>query len=67
MTTSTERLENIVIFLWWLWTKLIKVLAVLVTIWILLSWWDVIDDNLTANPQPLQEGNFFVEVMEIMK
>ena len=51
---------------WWILPKLISILATLVIVWIMLSWYDVVSDNVAMDGRPVaDEGNFFVEIMEV--
>jgi len=66
MSKSMEILGIFVEFCWWILPKLIKVLSILTVIWMLLSWYDVVSDNIAMDGRPVvDEGNFFVEVMEV--
>ena len=68
MNKSMELLSIFVEFCWWILPKLIKTLAVLLIIWIILSWYDVVSDNVAMDGRPVvDEGNFFVEVMEAVE
>ena len=50
----------------WILPKLIGILATLVMVWMLLSWYDIASDNVAGGNRPVaEEGNFFVEVMEV--
>lgn len=52
---------------WWILPKLISILATLVIVWMLLSWYDIASDNVMGDDRPVaEEGNFFVEVMEVV-
>ena len=48
----------------WLLPKLVTLIAVLAIIWGVMSWHDIVSDNLT-NANPASEGNMFVEIMEV--
>ena len=51
---------------WWILPKLISILATLI-VWMLLSWYDIASDNVMGDDRPVaEEGNFFVEVMEVV-
>lgn len=53
-------------FIFWFVKKVTMLLAVLIIIWMLLSWYDIISDNISVSNTPIaEEGNFFVEVMKI--
>lgn len=53
---------------WWILPKLISILATLVIVWMLLSWHDIVSDNVAGGDRPVaEEGNFFVEVMEVVE
>ena len=68
MSKSMEIFGYIGELCWWILPKLIKTLAVLLIIWIILSWYDVVSDNVAMDGRPIvEEGNFFVEVMEAVE
>lgn len=49
---------------WWVIGKLITFVAVLAIIWGIMSWHDIISDNLIS-ASPVSDGNMFVEIMEV--
>ena len=66
MSKTIELLSIAVEFCRWILPKLIKTLSVLVIVWILLSWYDVVSDNTAMDGRPVtDEGNFFVKAMEV--
>lgn len=67
MNRSMEIFGYIGELCWWILPKLISILATLVIIWMLLSWYDIASDNVMGGDRPVaEEGNFFVEVMEVV-
>lgn len=51
---------------WWVIGKLITFVAVLAIIWGIMSWHDVVSDNLIST-NPVDDGNMFAEVMEMVE
>lgn len=51
---------------WWVIGKLITFVAVLAIIWGIMSWHDIVSDNLIS-ASPVSDGNMFVEVMEAVE
>ena len=51
---------------WWIIGKLITFVAVLAIIWGVMSWHDIVSDNLIS-ASPVSDGNMFVEVMEVVE
>ena len=49
---------------WWVMSKLITFVAVLAIIWGIMSWHDIVSDNLIS-ASPVSDGNMFVEIMEV--
>lgn len=49
---------------WWVIGKLITFVAVLAIIWGIMSWHDIVSDNLIS-ASPVSDGNMFVEIMEV--
>lgn len=68
MSKSMEIFGYIGELCWWILPKLISILATLVIVWMLLSWHDIVSDNVAGGDRPVaEEGNFFVEVMEVVE
>ena len=51
---------------WWVIGKLITFVAVLAIIWGIMSWHDIVSDNLIS-ASPVSDGNMFVEIMEVVE
>lgn len=51
---------------WWVIGKLITFVAVLAIIWGIMSWYDIVSDNLIS-ASPVSDGNMFVEIMEAVE
>lgn len=51
---------------WWVMGKLITFVAVLAIIWGIMSWHDVVSDNLISK-NPADDGNMFAEVIEMVE
>ena len=49
---------------WWVIGKIITFVAVLAIIWGIMSWHDIVSDNLIS-ASPVSDGNMFVEIMEV--
>lgn len=68
MNRSMEIFGYIGELCWWILLKLISILATLIIVWMLLSWHDIVSDNVVGGDRPVaEEGNFFVEVMEVVE
>jgi hypothetical protein len=64
MSRTMEIIGYIGELCWWILPKLITFAAVLGVVWGIMSWHDIVSDNLTST-SPASEGNMFVEIMEV--
>ena len=66
MSRIMEIFEYITELYWWILPKLITFAAVLTIVWMLLSWYDVVSNNIAMDGKPVvDKGDFFVEVMKV--